>query len=125
MQDFGHAYTFHFSYTFICEDWLAVETSDISMEKLLFVAHPEYLQSFHHRFSVRTKERLIDGHLWTSVLYRPSFSNFTRVQRVTCALMALMLNMLANAMYFNPEDNYETPTQVQLGPLRLSLQQVS
>ena len=117
-------YTISFSYTFICEDWISVETSNTSMDKLLFVANPELLQSFSHLFSVQTKGGLIDGHLWTSILYRPTFSNFTRVQRATCALMALMLAMLANAMYFNPEDNYETSTSVEVGPLRFSLQQV-
>ena len=101
-----------------------MEHSNISMDKLLFVANKEYLESFNHRFTVRTKDRLIDGHLLTSILYRPTYSNFTRVQRATCAYMALMITMLANAMYFNPEDNYETATSMEVGPLRFSLRQV-
>ena len=108
----------------MCEDWISVERSNSSMEKLLFVTNPEQIQSFNHRFSTRTKDGIIEGHLWMSILYRPIFSNFTRIQRATCALMALMLSMLANAMYFNPEDNYESATSVEVGPLRFSLQQV-
>ena len=102
-----------------------MENSNVSMDKLIFVADREYLESFNHRLAVRTKDRLIDGHLWTSILYRPTFSNFTRVQRATCAYMALMVTMLANAMYFNPEDNYETPASVEIGPFRFSLHQVT
>ena len=113
-----------FSYTFQCEDWIAVEHADASMDKLLFVANKEYLESFNHRFTVRTKDRLINGHLLMSVFYRPTYSNFTRVQRATCAYMAFMITMLANAMYFNPEDNYETQTSLEIGPLRFSLHQV-
>ena len=64
--------------------------------------------------------------MWISVAYRPQASNFSRVQRASCALVFIMLSMIANAIYFQSinEENYDLPTDVIVGPFRFSLQQV-
>jgi hypothetical protein len=64
--------------------------------------------------------------MWISVAYRPQASTFTRVQRASCALVFIMLSMIANAVYFQSsnQENYDLPSEIIVGPFRFSLQQV-
>lgn len=79
---------------------------------------------FESRFFSQTRDRLSEGHMWVSIVYRPTLSTFTRVQRASCALVYIFLNMIASAMYFNPDPNYVTNPLIQIGPLRFTSQQV-
>lgn len=79
---------------------------------------------FESRFFTQTRDRLSEGHMWVSIMYRPTLSAFTRVQRASCALIYIFLNMIASAMYFNPDPNYVTVPLLQLGPFRITAQQV-
>lgn len=65
--------------------------------------------------------------MWVSIAYRPHASHFTRVQRASCALVFIMLTMISNAMFFkgSNDENYEIPAEVQVGPFRFSLHQVT
>ncbi|KAH3806781.1 hypothetical protein DPMN_135108 [Dreissena polymorpha] len=65
--------------------------------------------------------------MWVSIAYRPQTSNFTRSQRVSCALAFIMLSMIANAMFFGAEGkdgDIEDGADIQIGPFRFSLKQV-
>ena len=53
------------------------------------------------------RNKITDDHLWVSVLSRPTRSNFTRVQRVTCCIALLFSTMIANAMFFG--NNNDSP----------------
>lgn len=103
------------------EEWLSVETSlYINIQS----ANTQERISFESRFFHRTRDRLAEGHMWASIFYRPTASVFTRVQRLSCAVVYILLNMIANAMFFNPEPNYEAPPFLQVGPFRFSSQEV-
>ena len=72
----------------------------------------------------QTRDRLSESHMWVSIIYRPQTSPFTRVQRWSCALVYICLTMIANAMFYKTEADYETPPLIQAGPFRFTAQQV-
>lgn len=64
-------------------------------------------------------QRLYNDHLWLSVYKRPSYSRFSRVQRLWTLVSLLFLAMVTSAMWYNTSDEY-TGNSVSLGPFRLS-----
>ena len=85
------------TYVFICDDWLAVESTDGKIEREILPATPSQLQQFRylfHKFS-----HIADSHLWFSVFARPVSSTFTRVQRLSCCLFFISSVMLFNALF--------------------------
>ena len=90
---------FH-SYIFLCNRWLAVEEDDGSVDRILPVAGREDLVDFQHLFFTETQRSLRDSHLWISVFSRPSRSNFSRVQRLSCITCLLLATMMADAMFY-------------------------
>ncbi|WAR15300.1 PK1L2-like protein [Mya arenaria] len=109
------------TYTFVAEKWLSVETEVDANIPVTVSGKPVLFES---RFFYQVRDRLSESHMWVSILYRPQTSTFTRVQRASCALAYLCLIMIANAMYFNPDDEYERPPLVQAGPFRFTSQQI-
>jgi polycystin 1L2 len=112
---------FYFRYTFVIERWLSLETT---VDAHVTAIPSERPVQFESRFFFQTRDRLSESHMWVSIFYRPQISSFTRVQRASCALVYIFLTMIANAMYFNPNPEYESPPLVQVGPLRFTSQQV-
>ena len=76
-------------WSLLCENWLAVESEDGKVCRILPVANEEELTNFSQIFSARAVKGLADGHIWFSIVSRPPTSNFTRVQRLSCALCLL------------------------------------
>ncbi|KAH3806905.1 hypothetical protein DPMN_135234 [Dreissena polymorpha] len=65
--------------------------------------------------------------MWVSIAYRPQSSNYTRCQRVSCALTFIMLSLIANAMFFRGEGkdgDIEDGADIQIGLFRFSLKEV-
>ena len=88
------------------------------------VCGKENVTTFQNMFYLNAKENLADSHMWISIFYRPTSSNFTRCQRISCLLLFILLTMIGNAVYFKPEDEYENPSMVRVGPLQFSWRQV-
>ncbi|KAK7111719.1 hypothetical protein V1264_011307 [Littorina saxatilis] len=109
---------------FLCDRWLAVEEDDGMVDRILPVAGIEDLIAFKHLFSSSARKKLANDHLWFSVFSRPTRSNFTRVQRLSCCMSLLFLTMITNAMFFKSEDKQATTTGITLGPLHFTLGQV-
>ncbi|KAI8494931.1 hypothetical protein Bbelb_275360 [Branchiostoma belcheri] len=107
-------------YYFLCDRWLAVEEDDGLTDRILPVAGTENIIGFNHLFFSSSKRNLSDGHLWFSVASRPTRSNFTRTQRLTCCVALLFLTMIANAMFYKKSE-VEDPGEFSLGPITLSL----
>ncbi|XP_060067008.1 polycystin-1-like protein 2 [Ylistrum balloti] len=110
-------------YVFLCNQWLAVDKGDQQVEWLLPVATQSELSNFDHLFYTRTRQDLTDGHLWISVLSRPTQSVFTRVQRLSCCLSLLFLTMVTNAMWYGTMDTTQQQN-VHLGPFTFSGQEL-
>ncbi|XP_035682689.1 uncharacterized protein LOC118420093 [Branchiostoma floridae] len=101
-------------YTFVCERWLAVEEGDGQVDRLLPVATEKDLTSIGKVFSSKTSKDFRDGHLWFSVLGRPAYSSFTRVQRLSCCLSLLLCTMLTNIMFFGKGETFAKPPPVDI-----------
>lgn len=110
-------------YIFACDRWFAVEKEDGSVSRVLQVSDSKELTSFGILFRTKTSKDMFDGHLWISVVAKPSKSKFTRVQRLTCCMSLLFSAMITNAMFYNIGNEPDTST-VTLGPLTFSVKQI-
>ena len=108
---------------FVCENWLAVESEDGKVCRVLPVANDQELTNFQHLFTARTVKGLADGHIWFSIVSRPPSSNFTRVQRLSCALCLLCCTMITSAMFYNMGGQGPSPYAVNIGSLVIDLKQ--
>ena len=105
----------------ICENWLAVESEDGKVCRVLPVANEQELTSFNQVFSKKAIKGLADGHIWFSIVSRPPSSNFTRVQRLSCALCLLCCTMITSAMFYNMGGQGPSPFAVHIGSLVIDL----
>lgn len=108
---------------FLCNRWFAVDEGDGIIDRVLPVTSEEEMAQFSQMFLAKTQKDLTDSHLWFSVIWRPSHSPFTRVQRVSCCLSLLLCTMMANAMWY--EKDKGSYTAVDLGPFQFSWEQIS
>ncbi|XP_070577743.1 uncharacterized protein [Ptychodera flava] len=109
---------------FLCERWLAVEEDDCQVQRILPVASSVDLAKFNQLFMANAKKDFTDGHIWFSVVSRPSRSHFTRVQRVSCCLSILYTSMVANCMWYNTEGTSLTSRVIELGPFSFTLHSI-
>ncbi|KAI8496966.1 hypothetical protein Bbelb_256210 [Branchiostoma belcheri] len=101
-------------YYFLCNKWFAVEEGDGKVERIFPVASDMEMKRFKTIFSSKTGTGFRDDHLWFSVLGRPAYSMFSRVQRVSCCLSLLLCTMLANIMFFGTGDTFQKPPAVNI-----------
>ena len=66
----------------MCDSWLATDKGDGVLEKLLPVTPVGEVAKFGKLFKTTVRQELSDDHLWISLVSRPTWSNFTRVQRL-------------------------------------------
>jgi hypothetical protein len=84
-----------------------VDREDGNLECFIPAASEQDLTSFQYLFSSTTRDDMSDGHLWFSLVSRPTRSRFTRVQRLSAGLALLFATMIANAMWYRSDDNVE------------------
>ena len=108
-------------WSLLCENWLAVESEDGKVCRILPVANEEELTNFSQIFSARAVKGLADGHIWFSIVSRPPTSNFTRVQRLSCALCLLCCTMITSAMFYNMGGQGPSPFAIHIGSLVVDL----
>ena len=101
LVDIANLYTYR--YFFLCGRWFAIEEDDGSLDRILPVAGRDEILTFNHLFFDKARRKLFDDHLWISLVGRPSRSNFTRLQRLTCILCLLFTTMVTNAMFYGQE----------------------
>ncbi|XP_035682609.1 polycystic kidney disease protein 1-like 2 [Branchiostoma floridae] len=101
-------------YSFLCQRWLAVEEGDGRVDCLLSSATDKQISTLSQVFSSQTSKAFNDGHLWCSVVGRPAYSPFTRVQRVSCCLSLLLCTMVTNIMFFGREADFSKPPPVDI-----------
>ena len=104
-----------------CDNWLAVESEDGKVCRILSVANEQEMVRFGHLFSFPAIKGLADGHIWFSIFSRPPTSNFTRVQRLSCALCLLCCTMITSAMFYNMGGQGPSPFAVHIGSLLIDL----
>ena len=109
---------------FIYDKWLALDKSDESINAVIPVSGEKQKTNFIYLLKNNTKQRLTDNHLWFSVFSKPVKSYFTRLQRLTCCFVVLCLTMLMNILYYDISTNTDTTNSIEIGPIKLSIQQV-
>ncbi|VDP65472.1 unnamed protein product [Schistosoma curassoni] len=110
---------------FIVESWFAVEEGDGQVDRIIPVTSQEEMLTFIHMFSTTASRNMTDDHLWISVVARPIFSRFTRVERVACCLLLLYLSMLGSCMFYKGEGSVKQPNLISLGPFGFTPTEVS
>lgn len=111
----------HKEFPFICDKWLAVESEDGKIERLLSVAGEQDLKKFHLVFASTVSKGLLDGHIWFSIFLRPKQSSFTRVRRLSACLALIFLTMLTNAMFFGVGDAPGSRKIIWLGNFKINM----
>ena len=109
-------------WTFLSNSWLALEKGDGQIDRILTPVSRLEMKTFKYSLNSRGPKSFSEGHLWLSVLTKPPWNKFSRVQRATCCLCLLMSAMLANALFYRT-DKAADPT-IQIGPLKFSWRQI-
>ncbi|NWX90256.1 PKDRE protein, partial [Nothoprocta pentlandii] len=101
------------SWFFICRRWLALDKDDHLLERTFFVMNPKAHLCRMDYFLINLAENLIDGHLWFSIFAHTITGTFSRLQRLSCCLAILLLNLLVNIMFFNADKSEESPLHLR------------
>ncbi|KGL76395.1 Polycystic kidney disease and receptor for egg jelly-related protein, partial [Tinamus guttatus] len=101
------------TWLFICRKWLALHKDDHLIERTFFVMNAKARLSRIDYFLINLAENLIDGHLWFSIFTHTISGTFGRLQRLSCCLAILLLNLLVNIMFFNADKSEESPLHLR------------
>ena len=103
------------------DEWLSVDKGLGTIQAdIPAIANATYAKKRFYQFMQTTSRHFRNGHIWISIFSKPLTSNFTRVQRLTCALCILLTVMLSNIMFHGiPRDDPED--QIDHGDFHLSL----
>lgn len=122
--------SFRFSYVFLSGEWLSLKYEDAKTFRTLTPVTPEVING-EVIFTELSMRGFFDDHLWFSLLKRPNYSKFSRVQRMWCLVGLLFLSMITSAMWYNSEPSEEeqvatgsTQRSVKLGPFNFNLKQM-
>ncbi|XP_049999422.1 polycystin-1-like protein 3 [Alexandromys fortis] len=85
---------------FRCSCWLAVDLGHCERDRVFTPASRRELSSFSHLFSSTIVEKFTQDYLWLSVVTRHPWSQFTRVQRLSCCMTLLLCDMVINVMFW-------------------------
>jgi hypothetical protein len=115
---------------FLCGEWLSFNYEDAKTFRTLTPVTPEVING-EVVFTELSMRGFFDDHLWFSLLKRPNYSIFTRVQRLCCVVGLLFLSMTTSAMWYNSEPSEEQQVStgsmqrsVSLGPFNFNLKQM-
>ncbi|OWF54511.1 Location of vulva defective 1 [Mizuhopecten yessoensis] len=108
-------------YVFGCGKWLSLDTDDALTFRTLHMID-EALVDMDAVFVDVSTRYMFDDNLWFSLPKRPSFSRFTRVQRLWLLAAILFLSMITSAMFFRSPG--EEGRSVTIGPIRLNYKQI-
>ena len=110
-------------YYFICNRWLGADRDDGQIDRILSVAGDKQKTELKYLLEKQTKEKMRDGHLWFSILARPTLSSFSRTDRLTCCFVLMYITMMMNILYYE-QDTSATTGSLRIGPFSISQAQV-
>ncbi|KAJ7375343.1 detection of nodal flow [Desmophyllum pertusum] len=87
---------------FNCNRWLAVDEADGKVECELLETSG-HCSSFRQSFAQHSSKSIMDYHLWLSLFGRPSYSRFSRAQRLTCCVSLLLSFLCVNIAWYRPK----------------------
>ncbi|XP_065660274.1 uncharacterized protein LOC105844737 isoform X6 [Hydra vulgaris] len=92
-------------FLFIGHRWMAVDRGNCLVDCVIPVASVEESTNFNYVFKTMAQHKLLDEHLWLSVLTRLPQSNFTRCQRLSVAFSLIMTSMMVSVMFYRGYKN--------------------
>nr|XP_023957563.1 polycystin-1-like isoform X1 [Chrysemys picta bellii]XP_042697021.1 polycystin-1-like isoform X1 [Chrysemys picta bellii]XP_042697022.1 polycystin-1-like isoform X1 [Chrysemys picta bellii]XP_042697023.1 polycystin-1-like isoform X1 [Chrysemys picta bellii] len=105
-------------YFFLVDDWLSVENEQNEglVEKEVLAACPQELRCFSRVFPAQLRLGFSDWHVWLSVWGRSPHSRFTRVQRITCCVLAVYLFLAICVLWYGAigVEGYSVPLGSQV-----------
>ncbi|XP_062584304.1 polycystin-1-like protein 2 [Saccostrea cucullata] len=107
-------------YIFACDKWLSLYKDDCVIDRIIGVATVDVAKSFHFLFPKNFQVNITEHHMWLSLVYRPKKTKFTRVQRLSCLLALLHLNMVSNAMFYKSPSDDTSESYVEFGGFQFS-----
>ncbi|KAK3752814.1 hypothetical protein QZH41_016346, partial [Actinostola sp. cb2023] len=107
---------------FAADMWLGLDVGDGEVETFVKPNTLEDLSEFNVLFNDKIRKEICDKHIWFSLILRPQWSPFTRLQRLSCCLSFLFTTMIASAMFYGagPEPG-DTAGNFQVGPLTMNM----
>lgn len=102
--------------------WLGLDVGDGQVEASITPSTLEDLSEFNVKFNDKIRKEICDKHIWFSLVLRPQWSPFTRLQRLSCCLSFLFTTMIASAMFYGagPQPG-DTSGNFQVGPLTMNM----
>ena len=112
---------FCFSYVFLLNTWLSLTKGS----RLHINGKPinEALKNGHVLFPELIKHKVFDSLLSLSIIMRPTYTRFTRTQRLFSLAAMFALSMLSSAMWYN-SDAEEVSHSLHIGPISLNYKQI-
>ncbi|XP_050776799.1 polycystin-1-like isoform X5 [Gopherus flavomarginatus] len=105
-------------YFFLVDDWLSVENEQNEglVEKEVLAACPQELRCFSRVFPAQLRLGFSDWHVWLSIWGRSPHSRFTRVQRITCCVLAVYLFLAMCVLWYGAigVEGYSVPLGSQV-----------
>ncbi|XP_028404210.1 polycystic kidney disease 1-related protein-like isoform X2 [Dendronephthya gigantea] len=99
---------------FKCRRWLAVDKHDKMLDcKIEASTDPKTNFSFKE-LRLGFGEKLMDFHIWLSVISMPTYSLFTRAERVTCCMTLLFAYLFFNAYFYEQYGEYVIPNGISV-----------
>ena len=109
---------------FICDKWLAIGKDDSLTDRILPVSGEKQKTDFKYLLKKQSSQRISDSHLWFSVLAKPVYSSFLRLDRLTCCFVLLLITMVMNIAYYSIDKSSSSDGALNIGPLSITLTQV-
>nr|XP_032640979.1 polycystin-1-like isoform X4 [Chelonoidis abingdonii] len=105
-------------YFFLVDDWLSVENEQNEglVEKEVLASCPQELRCFSRVFPAQLRLGFSDWHVWLSIWGRSPHSRFTRVQRITCCVLAVYLFLAICVLWYGAigVEGYSVPLGSQV-----------
>ncbi|XP_075834133.1 polycystin-1-like protein 3 [Microtus pennsylvanicus] len=109
---------------FRCSCWLAVDLGHCERDRVFTPASRRELSSFSHLFSSMIVEKFTQDYLWLSVATRHPWSQFTRVQRLSCCMTLLLCDMVINVMFWKMGATTAKRGSPFVGPLAVTWSEI-
>nr|XP_047124646.1 uncharacterized protein LOC100213839 isoform X5 [Hydra vulgaris] len=110
-------------YYFMAKCWIAIDKGDCLLDVTIPVSASDELTHFSYLFTTRVRNDFFEKHLWFSVFTRPPRSIFNRCERLSVAVLLVVVQMTASTMFYGKVSNDPVNNNKVLG-INFSWQQI-
>nr|XP_047125060.1 polycystic kidney disease protein 1-like 2 isoform X1 [Hydra vulgaris] len=110
-------------YYFMAKCWVAIDKGDCLLDVTIPVSASDELTHFNYKFTTRVRNDFFEKHLWFSIFTRPPRSIFNRCERLSVAVLLVVVQMTASTMFYGKVSNDPAINNKVLG-INFSWQQI-